>query len=91
MHRLLGRILLWSGTRGSSGPAEFLLAEKPFALILAVLRHGYEVIPCEKKTEKEMPRADSNEFEMKPFDVPASFVHAGSEKPDVLRKRFKSD
>lgn len=47
--------------------------------------------PVRKKNEKEMPRADSNEFETKPFDVPASFVHAGSERPDVLCKRFKSD
>lgn len=44
-----------------------------------------------KKKQHEMPRADSNEFEPKTFDVPASFVHAGSERTDVLRKRFKSD
>jgi len=47
--------------------------------------------PVRKKNENEMPRADSNEFETELFDVPASFLHAGSERPDVLRKSFKSD
>lgn len=44
-----------------------------------------------KKKQRNTPKADSNEFEPKTFDVPDSFVHAGSERTDVLCKKFKSD
>ncbi len=45
----------------------------------------------EKKTSARCQELIQMSLSLKTFDVPASFVHAGSERPDVLRKRFKSD